>query len=116
MSLASLQRVSGGFSVQSAAIYAPQLEEVGRNFWVTLGQHGSHVTLDSLTTVGGVVGVGDEATITDVTALHDLEGVWNITITDNAALPTNTAESLVDAIGEENIGGTVTIEGNAEGP
>ena len=35
--------------------------------------------------------------------------------TDNSALPTSDVEALLAAIGEENIGGSVTIEGNGEG-
>ncbi len=53
--------------------------------------------------------------LTDVSALLGVERVGNdLTIEDNPDLSTADAEALVEAIGEENIGGDVTISGNGE--
>jgi len=69
--------------------------------------------LDSLTSVGGAMGIFEN------TALASLSGLENITyvggqlsIQNNVVLPTCEAEWLRDNIGVENIGGTIDISYN----
>jgi len=57
--------------------------------------------------------VSSNHVLADVTALHGLTSIGDaFTISDNVDLLTEDAEALRDAIGTENIGGTVTISGN----
>ena len=58
--------------------------------------------------------IRDNDILTNLDALHGVTAVeGEFTITDNAALPTSEANALLDAIGEENVIGPVTISGNA---
>jgi hypothetical protein len=79
---------------------------------------------DALETVDGfpslsVLGelqMSTNSSLTDVTGLHDVTAiVGDLTVADNPSLPTSAAEALRDAIGIENIGGTITISGNGPG-
>ena len=66
--------------------------------------------------VGGGLTLHNNLILADVTALHDLPAVpGDFTVTNNGWLYTSEATALRDAIGVANIGGTVTISGNAAG-
>jgi hypothetical protein len=56
-------------------------------------------------------------------ALANIEGLYNLTriggdlvITDNAALSTESVEALLEAIGEDSVGGTIVLRGEDETP
>ena len=69
--------------------------------------------LESLTTIGADLLIDGWDFLTDVTALHGVTSVGaDFTVTDNDTLLTADAETLRDAIGLGNIGGSVTISGN----
>ena len=68
---------------------------------------------DAFTDIGRDLTIKNNGVLTDVTALHDVTDVArHFTVEDNVTLTTTAAEALRDAIGESNIGGTVTISGN----
>ena len=70
--------------------------------------------LENLTSIGADLKIDQCDTLSDVTALHGVTSVGaDFTVTDNTILSTTDAEALRDAIGTSNIGGTVTISGNA---
>ncbi|MBA2320284.1 MAG: hypothetical protein H0V89_03925, partial [Deltaproteobacteria bacterium] len=70
--------------------------------------------MPALRTVGGDVVVTGTAALTSLDGWLGIESVdGDLTITDNTALSTSEAEALLDAIGVENIGGAVTLSGNA---
>lgn len=51
--------------------------------------------------------------LSDITMLHDVGTAWgDVWITDNATLGDDAAWAMVDAIGQENIHGEITISGN----
>jgi len=76
-----------------------------------------------LTSLAGLEGLGDigedlslrrNPALVDISALHAVRSVGvNFTVTDNRELSTDAVYALLDAIGEENIGSTITISGNA---
>jgi len=69
--------------------------------------------LENLEVIGGDFMVDWNSVLSDVRALHGITSVGSdFTITDNTELLTEDAEALRDAIGTDNIGGTVTISGN----
>lgn len=74
-------------------------------------------TLDGLGdfgALGGGLRVEGNATLGDITALYTLDRVeGDLAVVDNPILPTAQAETLVEAIGAEDVGGTITISGNA---
>lgn len=61
----------------------------------------------------GRTNITNNPSLVDLSGLHGVESVTSfLTITDNESLPVAEAQALVDAIGAENIAGTVTISGN----
>ena len=70
--------------------------------------------LEKLPELGSSLSLEHNASLRDVQDLHGLESVGgSFSIRDNTALPDAEAEALRDAIGTSNIGGSVTISGNA---
>ena len=93
--LSCLEEVHGGLTIYDTALLV--------------------IELPALETVDGSLYLSDNTDLADITSLHGVLNVAdNLTITDNAMLTDADAQALVDAIGSENIGGDVTIEGNGE--
>lgn len=68
----------------------------------------------SLVTVEGALVISDNTDLTTLAGFAGLDAVGGaLTITDNPELPTAVADALVEQVGIGNIGGTVTITGNA---
>lgn len=68
--------------------------------------------LNNLTTIGGQLLIGMTG-LTNLDGFGNLRSIGgNLRIEQNSLLPTCEAEWLRDHVGEENIGGTVTIAGN----
>lgn len=69
--------------------------------------------LHNLRTVGGSVVLEDNATLRDLSGLLTLESVGgDLVIRGNVALSEAAALALVAAVGQENVGGQVIVEGN----
>lgn len=70
--------------------------------------------LSGVTSIGGRLFIERNESLLTVSGLRGTENIaGDFIIEDNTALPTSDAEALRDAIGIANIGGTVTISGNA---
>jgi len=73
--------------------------------------------LRALDYVGGDLTLRHNAALVDIASLHGLEAVGgDLVLTENEALSDAAAEALVDAIGEENIGGDIDIDGGYDAP
>jgi len=72
--------------------------------------------LDALTTVGGHLIVRNHEALLNLEGLDAVASVTgDLQIEDNTTLPTCRAEALAyDVIGEDNVGGAITISGNGE--
>jgi hypothetical protein len=78
------------------------------------GQLQSFAGFESLDTVGLQLLIQANNSLTDVTALNGVTSIGSsLQILDNDSLPTAAAQALADAIGAENVGGSVIINGNA---
>ena len=140
--LSCLTEIHGNFRVENnaslATLQLPDLDLLGGNVelnanpalsYIELGtatevngglsivELGAITNLDdfaALTDVGGSLLISDNISVNDVTGLHGLTRVGgNFGVIDNTALTTSDAVTLRDTIGVGNIGGTVTISGNA---
>ena len=90
---------------------------VVRALLLSLHSLSSLTGLESITSVGEDLFIYGNASLTSLTGLESLASVGDdFTTTNNPDLPASEAESLAyDQIGEENIGGTITIERNGPG-
>ena len=71
--------------------------------------------LDNLRQVGGSLSVYNNERLNSVDALAGLEHVeLNFNILNNPQLPCHEAETLVSALGEDNVGGDVSVLNNGE--
>jgi len=71
--------------------------------------------LAGLLYVGANLTISDHLLLADISDLHGLQSIGgDLTITDNPMLSEKQAAGLVEAIGEKNIGGIVTLEGNGK--
>jgi hypothetical protein len=81
------------------------------------GNSGLLVAQDSslaVKTIGGTLSFESNPLVTSLAGLLDIESVGaDFSVVDNVTLPTAEATALRDAIGVADIGGTVTISGNA---
>ena len=98
-----------------ANIQLGTITEVGGSLELTsLGALTDFDDLTGLTNVQDHLLIENNISLNDVTGLHTLGQVGgDFSVIDNTALSTNNAEALRDAIGAGNIGGTITISGNA---
>ncbi len=65
----------------------------------------------SVTTVGDWLSIIDNALPGDATGLHHVTSVGDVNVTDNPNLSSQTVDDLIEAIGTENISGTITVSG-----
>ena len=120
------------------SVNLPAVSNIGGDLYLYNNANLSEVYLPELTTVGGelrlhwVAGVTDldgmssllnvgedlvlwgNATLSDVSGMYSIEYVGgSLTISNNPDLSTEDAEALQDAIGTDNISGSVTISNNS---
>ncbi|MBT3221025.1 MAG: hypothetical protein HN348_18235, partial [Proteobacteria bacterium] len=103
-------------NAQLATFDAPLLTEVGKgnltvvNLPLLVDLSG----LSAITVIYEDLEIAGNDQLGDVSALHNVTSVGgDFSVMDNQSLATVDAEALRDAIGISNIGGTVTISGNA---
>ena len=71
--------------------------------------------LDSLQVVGASLSIYNNDVLSSIEALRTLEVVgMNFNILNNPSLPCYEAEDLVDALGENSVGGSVSVQNNGE--
>jgi len=71
--------------------------------------------LSALSTVGDSLTLSLQPDLIDVTGLHGLTAILgDLLITDNTSLSEADIEALIEAIGEENISGEITVSDNGE--
>lgn len=69
----------------------------------------------TLETIGGSITVNDNNTLFEVDGLHAVTSIGgDLTVTNNPDLPSEKASDMLEAIGEENVAGTVTVENNGK--
>jgi hypothetical protein len=97
-----------------SVVALPQLSWVGGGLAV-VGNDGLQVLgLPALQSVGGTFEVRENATLTDVQSVGQLDSVGgDLLITDNPMLPTSQAEDLGDGV--RSVGGVVEVSGNGPG-
>jgi len=70
--------------------------------------------LDTIRTVDGPLTISGHASLAQLDELYTIEAVTgDVTIVNNVAMSAEEAQGLVDAIGPENIGGTIEVSGNS---
>jgi hypothetical protein len=88
---------------------------VGGSLEIT--QNADLVDLDgptALTGIGGSLGVDQNPALTSFDGLFSIDTIGgSFSVTDNPSLATAAAEALRDAVGPADIGGAITISGNA---
>lgn len=118
LSLPALESVGGDVAVQSFpglgpwSLAAPSLVTIGGDLLVGASSSLDRVALDEAQAVGGslVVDSNEQLQALELAGLASVGG--DFFILDNLLLPTSQVEALAAQVGEENIGGSVLIEGN----
>jgi hypothetical protein len=118
--LAAIETVAGDLALTDnddlASASLPALEQLGGSFLVADDPALTGMAFDQLTYVGNDLEVRDNTGLATLTFASLAEIAGGLTITDNTELPTCTAEELRDAIGTDQIGGEISISGNATCP
>ena len=69
--------------------------------------------LDSLTSIGGDLGISNNAALTSLEGINNLTGVGgNLILTGNTTLPTSSCQALADRLAAGGFNGQVSITGN----
>jgi len=90
------------------------LQTVGGNLSIVWSDLTSAQGLENLTSITDDLVILENSGLADVGALHGIQTVGgDFMVMDNPSLSAADAQALLDAIGAENVGGTVTIMGNA---
>ncbi len=118
LALPQLAVIEGALVVQRPVavgpwhLQAPLLQEIGHDLQV--GENAGLPTLDlpQLAGVGGSVVIESNPLLAGLGLQSLASVVGDLVIQANPALPTAQAEELVDQVGEDNIGGSVLIDGN----
>ena len=98
-----------------AHIHLGTITDIGGNLELSsLGALTDFDDFSALTSVHNSLLIQDNISLNDVTGLHTLGQIGdNFSVLGNTALATSDVLALRDAIGAGNIGGTITISGNA---
>lgn len=112
--LRALETLSGSLTVpQTGVLRVDSLRDIGQDLSISSTQLVDLASFASVRTVGGRLSITSNDLLTSVTGLAGIESVsGDVDISWNDLLGDAAAQALVDAIGEENIGGTVTVRGN----
>ena len=95
-------------------LHFPALATVGGDVDIGNNQSLSELPWASLREISGALYLYGNHSLSDISGLFDLETVGaEFYVVGNVSLPTYQAEALRDAIGIGNIGGAITIYGNA---